>query len=67
MLALGCTTVSIFSVDQVSSSNGDSINVWLPDPNIEYFTGGHIALFLIAFLFRLFSFCQLYYVSFFHI
>ena len=47
-------TVSIFSVDQVSSSNGDFINVWLPDPNIEYFTGGHIVLFLIAFLFLLF-------------
>ena len=48
------TTVSVFSFDEVSSSTGDSIHVWLPDPNVKYLTGVHIVLFVIAFLFLLF-------------
>ena len=43
-----------FSFDKVSSSTRDSIHVWLPDPNVEYLTGVHIVLFVIAFLFLLF-------------
>ena len=45
------TIVSVLSIDKVSSSTDDSIHVWLPDPNVNYLTGGHIVLFVMALVF----------------
>ncbi|XP_065914017.1 uncharacterized protein [Dysidea avara] len=47
------TTISVFASDTMPSSEHGSIYVWQPDPNVEYFTGGHIALFVIAVFFLL--------------
>ena len=44
------TIIEIYSLSQVQTSDG-TISVWQPDPNVEYFTGSHIVLFLIASLF----------------
>ena len=47
------TTISVFAFDTMPSSEHGSIYVWQPDPNVKYFTGGHIVLFLIAVFFLL--------------
>ncbi|XP_065914525.1 uncharacterized protein [Dysidea avara] len=43
--------ISVFAYVNVSSATHGSIVAWHLDPNVTYLTGGHIALFLIAFLF----------------
>ena len=47
------TTISVFAFETMSSSEHGSIYVWQPDPNVEYFTDGHIVLFVIAVFFLL--------------
>jgi len=47
------TTISVFAFETMSSSEHGSIYVWQPDPNVEYFIGGHIVLFIIAVFFLL--------------
>jgi len=43
--------ISAFSLARVKSSNEGSIYVWQPDPNIEYYTGYHILLFIAGVIF----------------
>jgi len=45
------TVIEIISFLQVHSAKDGVLIVWRSDPNIKYFTGGHIVLFIISFLF----------------
>ncbi|XP_065914891.1 uncharacterized protein [Dysidea avara] len=47
------STISVFAFDRIQSSEYGSIVAWQPDPTVEYFTGGHIVLFLVGTFFLL--------------
>ena len=46
--------IRVFSLTTVSSSSQNNIYVWQPDPTVDYLTGHHITLFIIAVVFFLF-------------
>ncbi|XP_065914932.1 uncharacterized protein [Dysidea avara] len=45
--------IRVFSFTTVSSSSRNNIYVWQPDPTVDYLTGHHITLFVIAVVFLL--------------
>jgi len=47
------TIINVFAFSTVKSSSEGTIYVWLADPNIRYFTGTHIFLFIVGVIFLL--------------